>query len=106
MSTDLECYRGEDVEIDYTHLTATDDLTTWALTFEVRTAWSAAVLVTKSVGSGVTVTGPLAATIVLASADLDQTPKKSYVYAFSRRTPGARAVLAEGAFTIKPPRAA
>lgn len=106
---DRECFRGEDVELDVTvyvddDSSVTDDITGWAISFELMTANNGTPILTASVGDGITLDDPAngGLTISLSGDDLDRTPR-GYYYTISRTDVGSRRLLAYGIFRIKPP---
>lgn len=103
----LGCYRGEDVLVY--PWTITDpasglalDITGWSISFTLKQTYSGGALITKTVGSGITLTNPTAGvlSVSLLAADTNQTAGR-YFYALARTDSGAHAILTAGDWTIK-----
>ncbi len=100
IETKLECFYGEAiilaVDID-------ESIASWTLSFFLKEREDdEADLVTKTIGSGITVVLASAGTftVSLTAANTSQTPG-DYVYAIARTNSTAEAVLCYGAFRIK-----
>jgi hypothetical protein len=101
----LSCLAGEAVVITVTMDTPpAGGISGWALAFYLKKAYTdLAALVTKTTGSGITITDATAGvfTITLATADTDQT-SGNYVYDVWRTDAGQETALVHGRFSIGP----
>jgi hypothetical protein len=105
VAQNLSCLAGEAVVLTVTMDTPpAGGISGWALAFYLKKAYTDAVaLVTKTSGSGITVTDAVNGvfTVTLATADTDQTPG-NYVYDVWRTDSGQETALAHGRFSIGP----
>jgi len=100
--TNIEFFAGEDIELEVT-LSPAVNITTWTLTFTLKESLTAAsALVTKTVGSGITITDGANGIFVvsLPAASTNQTARK-YVYDIWKTNSGGSAVLCNGQCNIK-----
>jgi hypothetical protein len=115
IDTDLtKSFHVKDIDADATGATA-KDITGWAITFDVRKQdKSSTVLLTKSVGSGITISGVFNSTAssnlqraVLVLADTDLTIAQfssdggTFRYSLKRTDAGAETILAFGDFVVE-----
>lgn len=115
IDTDLtKSFHVKDIDADATGATA-KDITGWAITFDVRKQdKSTTVLLTKSVGSGITISGVFNSTassnlqravLVLADTDLTMAQFSSdggtFRYSLKRTDAGAETILAYGDFVVE-----
>jgi hypothetical protein len=97
-------YKGEDVTITDTMSPATN-ITGWSLQFTVRKNFGdATALITKTIGSGITVTDLTNGIfkIAVANADTSGLTPGAYVYDVERTDSGNRTVLTTGYLNILP----
>lgn len=97
----IECFRGEALTLADVIL-GSGSIAAWTLTFALKLTHDASTtLVTKTVGSGITITDAAARTftVSLTAANTNQTAGK-YVYTIARTNSGAETVLTYGEFTI------
>jgi hypothetical protein len=100
----ISFYKGEDVTLTVTMSPATT-ITGWTLQFTLRKQFGdATALVTKTIGSGITVTDATNGvfTVSLASADTSGLDLRAYVYDIQRTDSGNRTVLTIGNVTLLP----
>ena len=105
----IEFFRGEDVTLELeqttTGVTGGPDvnITGWALVFSMKKKLTGAVVLTKSIGSGITITSGSEgrADVVLSDTDTDTMVPGDYVYDLKRDDPGAEAILTVGTITVK-----
>ncbi len=100
IETKLECFYGEAVTLS---VDIDESIASWTLTFALKEREDdEADLVTKTIGSGITVVSASAGTftVALTAANTSQTPG-DYVYAIARTNTGAEALLCYGTFRIK-----
>jgi hypothetical protein len=105
IAQNLSCLAGEAVVLTVTMDTPpAGGISGWALAFYLKQKYpDLAALVTKTGGSGITVTDAVNGvfTVTLATADTDQTPG-NYVYDVWRTDSGQETALAHGRFSIGP----
>jgi hypothetical protein len=97
-------FRGESYTITWTHASASD-ITGWSITFAMYTTqYSTTAVLTKTVGSGVTLTDPTigVATITLSAANLT-IAAGTYYFVVSRTDAGYESQLTYGNFEVKIP---
>ena len=101
ITTNVECYRGEAVTINW-QLDPAGSISGWTMTFELLDVDGGTVILSRTVGSGITVTAPStgAATITLTATHTNRTPG-AYFYSISRTNSGNETVLSRGAFIIR-----
>lgn len=100
----ISFYKGEDVTLTVTMTPATS-ISGWTLQFTLRKQYGDTVaLITKTIGSGITVTdaGNGVFKIALASADSSALDLRAYVYDIQRTDVGNRTVLTIGNVTLLP----
>jgi hypothetical protein len=100
----ISFYKGEDVVLTVTMAPATA-ISGWTLQFTLRTQYGdPTALVTKTNGSGITITNPTTGifTVSLASADTAGLDLRAFVYDIQRIDTGARTVLTIGNLTLLP----
>jgi hypothetical protein len=102
---DIQFYVGEDIPINAV-LDPVVDISGWAISFVMRfTAGGLPVLVTKTVGSGITiVSGPASTFIIqMLSADTSTLAPGEYVYDVQRTDVGNHRMLVLGTVTLLQP---
>ncbi len=99
--TPLECFAGEDFTVSV-QMQPVVDITGWTLEFTLLSSQTEtdSPLATGTITVISAVAGTL--TVRLLSADTEQAPG-TYYYRLRRTDSGARALLADGDFLIKPP---
>jgi hypothetical protein len=100
-----EYYRGEDFSFT-TNVSPVVDITGWALTFTLRKNYDTLpILITKTVGFGITLTTPIDGEykVALASADTAALPTGTYLYDIQRTDAGFKTVVQIGSITLLPP---
>lgn len=99
ISTNIQCFRSEDVTINVT-MTPTTDITGWTLSF-VAINSSGVTTISKTSGSGITITSPSAGMFSVSISSTDTTiAYDSYTYAIRRTDSGFNAVLCNGYFVV------
>lgn len=103
----ISCEEGEDITLNESPASGQTptSISGWTITFTLSadTDDATAALVTKTIGSGITIVSASAGTftIALTSADTNQTPGK-YVYDVRRTNAGFETVLTKGTLIINP----
>jgi hypothetical protein len=97
---------GEDKTLEFTVLEAdgsAQDLSGWAIEWVLRREPGGSALVTKEVGSGITVSTPASGVLQVAVADVDTDPLPAgrYWHALRRADSGTEAVLAYGQVALR-----
>jgi len=79
------------------------DITGWTITFQVRDSLGGTSRITKTVGSGITISnaGRGEITITLDKADTSSLAIQSYVWDIKRTTSGSNVTLARGELTLE-----
>jgi len=98
----IEIIRGEDILIE---VTVTGQIITgWALIFAVAPKYQDTAVITKSIGSGITITDGAHGIFQVALSDDDTKDLRTggYVWDVKRNDAGQEAVLSRGEFVIKP----
>lgn len=97
-------FNGENVTLNGV-LNPVVDITSWAMQFAVRGTAGGTAIITKTVGSGITiVSGPASTfTVVLLSADTATQPPGAYVYDLQRTDSGHHTELLTGTLTLTAP---
>ena len=98
----LSVFRGEKLTISWSSPDHDLDITGRPLTFRLLASRGGAVLASLTPGSGVTITGARAATIVVPGSATDLEPGEYY---FSVGDTGVPVLYTHGSFTISPPSA-
>ena len=98
----LSAFRGESITISWTSTDEGLDITGRPMTFRLLDAPNGTTLGTLTPGSGITISGEAAMTIVVPSATLDVAPGE-YYYSVSDTT--LPALYTHGPFAVYPPRA-
>lgn len=101
-TADVEFVRGEDVTIEVT-VTGVN-VTGWALSFAIALTYRDTAIITKTVGSGITITDGDNGVfeITLADTDTDGLPTGTRVWDVKRTDAGEEAVLTRGELELLP----
>ncbi len=106
VKTQFERYVGDDFTIPVTIYQADNvsvaNITGWSVTFAFHTPTSDIDLVTKTVGSGIVITTPLAGllTITMHSGDTSDLEPGNYQFRVERTDSGNNDVLVDGVFKL------
>jgi hypothetical protein len=103
-TANIEFYKGEDDVLTVSMSPATN-ITGWTIKFTVRKNYNdPTALITKTVGSGITVTDATNGvfTITIASADTSGLDLRAYAFDVQRTSAGNRTVLTIGNLTLLP----
>lgn len=102
IKSDFSFYRGEDVTITFV-LDPVRDITAWSLTFTILDLPLGTTILSKTVGSGITLSAPTlgTCTITLSSSNTTQTAK-GYVWEMKRTDSGSVTILGLGHVQILP----
>ena len=109
VAENVSFYRGEDVTLEV-EVTTTGisggpdvDITGWALVFNLKKRLTGKVVLTKSIGSGITITDGTAgrADVTLTDEDTLILVPGEYVFDVKRDDAGAEAILTVGTLTVK-----
>lgn len=100
---DFSIYAGEAVTITVT-LTGSGSITGWTLVCKISNPPYVAALVTRTIGSGVTITDAAnrIITITLTSAQTTLLGAGAYKWSLARTDSGSETVLTVGSITINP----
>lgn len=109
VTENVEFFRGEDVTLELEQTTTgvaggpDVDITGWALVFSLKKRLSGKIVLTKSIGSGITITDGAAgrADVVLSDDDTNDLVPGDYNYDLKRDDPGAEAIVTVGTITVK-----
>lgn len=83
--------------------TTPQNITGWAVTYNLRTSKTASATISKTVGSGITLTTPASGilTVTLSASDTSALTERTYVQGLKRTDSGSETVLAEGQVVVK-----
>lgn len=101
VAANFQCYKAEDVSLPVQVYQAdgvtAQNITGWSITFTAH-QFSGPSLITKTVGSGITITNGTGGqlTVAIASADTAGLSPGNYLYSITRTDAGSEAVLTEG----------
>lgn len=101
IGVNIQFFKGEDITIE--DVITGVDITSWSITFSIRETFADDVLISKTVGSGITLTDPTNGKlqIVLSDDDTNLLSSRNYVYDVKRMDAGSEAVLTYGILTIQ-----
>lgn len=101
-TADIEFIRGEDITIEDT-VTGVN-IEGWALSFAIARSYRDTAIITKTVGSGITITDPANGVfeITIDDTDTDGLPTGKCVWDVKRTDAGQEAVLTRGKLTLLP----
>ena len=101
---DIAFYKGEDVTLTVS-MSPVTNITGWTITFSLKKQYGdASALVSKTIGSGITVTDAVNGDFKVAvdSADSASLDNRAYVYDILRTNSGNKTVLTIGNLTLLP----
>jgi hypothetical protein len=110
ITADDDLYTGEDKSLVFTLYqsdgTTPQNITGWALAYAWKKALSdpdSAAVLTKTTGSGITLTTPVAGicTITIADTDTDALAARTYVHELKRTDAGSETVLTTGTVVLQ-----
>lgn len=98
----IRLIRAQDVTITAT-MEKPRSISGWAVTFQVRDSLGGTSRITKTVGSGITISnaGKGVLSIALAKADTSSLTVRSYVWDIKRTDSGSNVVLARGELILE-----
>jgi hypothetical protein len=94
--------RGQAILLTFTADSTITSVTGWALKFALADRLGTTVLITKTVGSGITITSSTTVEVILDEADTDGIPAGLYFWDLQRTDPGEETNLANGTFYFDP----